>query len=267
MPPTDVRLRAEGRIVELTYDPLPEGDYQLVIAASQVTDRAGNALGTADLVRSFTLAIVSNAWLNASGGAWEVPTNWSRGVVPTDADDVSITLPGTYTITINSSVALRSLTLGAVTGAQTLVSDFNLRLAEDSAVQAHGVLNLSSNANLTLGGQLRVDGKFEKSGGIATGDGELIVAQDGELLLNGSAVVNVAVSNEGMLLVKSFDNVLNGALTTAVGSLLIIDAAPTSASLTIAAGFINRGTIRLTKTGTASNSVSFPLCSSPAAPS
>ena len=112
VPPTDVRLRAEGRIVELTYDPLPEGDYQLVIAASQVTDRAGNALGTADLVRSFTLAIVSNAWVNASGGAWEKPANWSRGVVPTDADDVSITLSGTYTITINSDVALRSLTLG-----------------------------------------------------------------------------------------------------------------------------------------------------------
>ena len=115
--PVDLRLRADGRIVELTYDPLPEGDYQLVITASQVTDRAGNALGAANLVRSFTLAIVSNDWLNASGGAWEEPSNWSRGVVPTDADDVSITLPGTYTITINSDVALQSLALGAVSGA------------------------------------------------------------------------------------------------------------------------------------------------------
>ena len=115
------------------------------------------------------------------------------------------------------------------------------------------MLNLSSNANLTLGEELRVDGKFNKSGGITTGDGELIVAQDGELLLNGTAVVNVAVSNEGVLLVKSTENVLNGALTTAVGSFLIIDAAPNSASVTIAEGFINRGTIRLTKTGAASN--------------
>ena len=252
-PPTNVRLRVEGRVVELTYDPLPEGAYQLVIAASQVTDRAGNALDSADLMRSFTLAMVSNAWVNASGGAWEEPSNWSRGAVPTDADDVSITLPGTYTITLNSAVALHSLTLGAVAGAQTLVSDFNLTLAEDSVVQARGVLNLSSNANLTLGGQLRVDGEFDKSGGITTGDGELIVAQDGELFLNGSAVVNVAVSNEGVLLVRGSDNALNGALTTAVGSVLVVDAAPTSASLTIAAGFINRGTIRLTKTGPASN--------------
>ena len=66
------------------------------------------------------------------------------------------------------------------------------------------------------------------------------------------AVVNVAVSNEGKLLVNGFDNALNGLLsTTAVGSYLVIDAEPSSASLTIAEGFTNRGTIRLTKSGAA----------------
>ncbi len=53
--PIDLQLRNDDQLVQLTFDPLPVGSYQLVISAEKVTDRAGNALGQEDIISSFTL--------------------------------------------------------------------------------------------------------------------------------------------------------------------------------------------------------------------
>ncbi len=62
-------------------------------------------------------------WTNLSGGNWLAATNWTPNQVPANADNVRITSPGTYTITINSGTSVASLMLGAgggVAGVQTL---------------------------------------------------------------------------------------------------------------------------------------------------
>ncbi|NJO63132.1 MAG: hypothetical protein HC836_34420 [Richelia sp. RM2_1_2] len=53
--PIDLQLRNDDQRVQLTFDPLPVGSYQLVISAEEVTDRSGNALGQEDIISSFTL--------------------------------------------------------------------------------------------------------------------------------------------------------------------------------------------------------------------
>src|SRR5579863_5372820 len=44
-------------------------------------------------------------WVNPAGGFWDVPGNWSTGVVPASTDDVSINEPGNVTITFRQGNA------------------------------------------------------------------------------------------------------------------------------------------------------------------
>ncbi len=70
-------------------------------------------------------AAACDSWTNAAGGSWATASNWSTGVVPSTSDDVCITLPGTYTVTLApySSAGgdiVASLTIGGGAGTQTL---------------------------------------------------------------------------------------------------------------------------------------------------
>ena len=60
------------------------------------------------------------AWNAAVSGNWNTPGNWNPAQVPTSADDVSITLAGTYTVTVDVAASANSLTLGGSSGTQTL---------------------------------------------------------------------------------------------------------------------------------------------------
>ncbi len=42
-------------------------------------------------------------WTNPSGGNWSDGANWSTGVAPGASDTASITLDGTYTVTLDES--------------------------------------------------------------------------------------------------------------------------------------------------------------------
>jgi len=55
VPARNIQLRSSDRLVQLTFEPLPQSDYQLVILGSSVTDRVGNALSESDVVSEFTL--------------------------------------------------------------------------------------------------------------------------------------------------------------------------------------------------------------------
>ncbi|MCA9156594.1 MAG: Ig-like domain-containing protein, partial [Planctomycetales bacterium] len=51
--PTDVRIKRDGREVQLTYPPLAQGDYQVTLAANQLRDRVGNTLGAGNVQWQF----------------------------------------------------------------------------------------------------------------------------------------------------------------------------------------------------------------------
>ena len=124
-------------------------------------------------------AIGSDSWKSAVSGVWGLAANWTNGI-PTSTDNVYITVPGTYTVTLapwsigtadpnNSGANVNSLTLGEAsgTGTQTLfiagqgsrsnsneqVNTVSLDVAAASTISAHGNLVLdSTNGGLTLPG-------------------------------------------------------------------------------------------------------------------
>jgi hypothetical protein len=93
-------------------------------------------------------------WNNVSGGSWFTPGNWTPYGVPGTDYDVSITLAGTYTVSIDSGdVRIRRLDLGADSGVQTLqivAPAQQLTLSRPSLIDSNGRLNVGHNT-LTIG--------------------------------------------------------------------------------------------------------------------
>lgn len=79
-------------------------------------------------------------------------TNWSTAHIPTASDDVSITLPGEYFVTLDVNATVASLTLGSTSGEQTLTnSAFALALTGPSTINSGGILGLSGGSLVTAG--------------------------------------------------------------------------------------------------------------------
>ncbi len=162
--PLEVQVRSRDRIVQLTYDPLPPGDYTLTLDATAVTDRAGNPLGAAPVVSSFHLNQVDNFWIATTDGSWHNPANWSTGAVPGPMDDVFIGGEATLTVTLASSVSVRSITLGGEAGRQTLdTSSRQLTLGAGIDVKTNGRLVLR-NFTLPVDAEIRGPGEVVLSG-------------------------------------------------------------------------------------------------------
>jgi hypothetical protein len=100
--PVSVRTHERGAAFDFDY-PALQGDYQFIIHAANVTDRVGNPLGAADIVRLFHVGNIVHMptirWINPAGGFWDDPANWDAGRLPGPSDDVLIDVPGNVTIT------------------------------------------------------------------------------------------------------------------------------------------------------------------------
>jgi hypothetical protein len=117
-------------------------------------------------------------WVNASGGDWDTPGNWSTGALPTPADDVLISLPG-ITVTHNQSNAdsINSLACSDILS----VAAGSLRIAAASSIT--NALNLSG-GTLTGPGGLIVFGLLTWTGGTMSGSGTTLAS--GGLSLSGT---------------------------------------------------------------------------------
>lgn len=65
------------------------------------------------VVTTTTVHGASFSWNNSTGGPWETASNWAAGRAPALGDDVVISGTGSGTITVNSTVAIQSLTMSA----------------------------------------------------------------------------------------------------------------------------------------------------------
>ncbi len=152
-------------------------------------------------------------WTNTAGGDWSVAANWSSAGVPGAADDVAITLPGTYTVTQSGTVTVAGLLLADPSG--TLDTNGNLN-AGTLALDA-GVLDLNGTlANTTVldnGGTAQVVYETELSD--VTWRGPLDLA-----VLPGSYA---AVSIIGGLTVTGTDGVSPGVIDFSSWSFDILD--------------------------------------------
>ena len=129
------------------------------------------------------------SWINAAGGLWSDPANWSTGTVPASGADVYITLDGIYTVTLDVSAMVGNLTLGGANGQQTLqVNSGSLTVDGAGGVGAAGVLSLVG-GTLRGNGDLEVAGLFLWSGGTLTGAGRVLV--HGQMEFAGTSVKTI----------------------------------------------------------------------------
>src|SRR5207248_3334458 len=85
------------------------------------------------------------------------------------------------------------------------------------------------------------------NGATVTGPGTLTNAAAKNLVVT-VGTINAPLDNQGVLTLRGYTNTLNGALTTATGSKLRLEADATSSYysyVTVGSGFTNKGTIEL----------------------
>ena len=199
--PETIQRRSDDKIVQLTYEPLAAGDYTLAIEGTAVTDRAGNALDTGVVTRSFSLLEGTIAWIGGSG-SWHDATNWSTGTLPTADDIVIIDVPGEVTVRFE--------------GGSAVVANL---LSEEHVALAGGELTLTGASELNQGlsfsdGSLKMEadtilaGASRWSGGILDGAGALL--NQGELMVSEGYAKELRseLTNTGILRQSSsfFDN-------------------------------------------------------------
>ena len=146
-------------------------------------------LALGNVARSATIT-----WTNTAGGNWNTANNWNPNQVPGSSDDVLITSNGTYTVTLNISTTIASLTLGGASGKQTLTNDGSaLALINPSVVNTNGILSL--NGNILSG--LTVNGRFNWNGGVLDPGSSLTIATNGVMNILGSVNLYSALTNQG----------------------------------------------------------------------
>ncbi len=176
--PISIDLRQRDTQVEILYPPLAQGAYTFVTHAAAVKDRAGNALGAADISSTFTVAaavfVPTIRWVNDAGGEWSTASNWldiatNLPRIPTATDDVLIDVPtdaqitfSTVETTVNSVVSNERF---QITGGRLNVTDtiqvnntFLLRgpNVNSIATLSGTVLRGADGEGLTIGGQSRL---------------------------------------------------------------------------------------------------------------
>jgi hypothetical protein len=115
-------------------------------------------------------------WVNAAGGDWDTPGNWSTGTVPGPSDDTVINLAG-ITVTHASPVADAVHSLTSQAGLVLTAGSLSLAMASS----LHDSLTLSGNAVLTGAVNVTVGGLFTWTGGTLGGSGSL-TAQGGMMI-------------------------------------------------------------------------------------
>lgn len=79
------------------------------------------------------------SWINPAGGSFNEAANWDTHTVPTGADNVFITLDGTYTVRLDANTEIGGLSLGGAAGRQTLdLNSFTLTVATPYVTNPNG---------------------------------------------------------------------------------------------------------------------------------
>ena len=162
-----VELRNDGKLVQLTYNPLEVGIYRLSIDANDVVDLAGNTLDSQPIASQFSIVEATNFWVGGSG-FWDDPDNWSTGEVPNADDIVLIDTPNEATVTFRSG----DINIGKFT-------------SREKVVITGGTLNFTEDAEFLNG--LAITGRVTLSG-----SGSILVEGDSEWT---SDSLNIAAAN------------------------------------------------------------------------
>jgi hypothetical protein len=164
-------------------------------------------------------------WKAPVSGNWSTPANWSPARVPGPKDTVSITVPGSYIVTLDVNDTVAFLAVGDTISGMALDMSIGHRLFIDSAavIQQGGVVIASSD---TIGGA-----------------GNLTIK--GDLTMDGSAVTTASVSNTGVLQAAGASSITGSFSNSSTAGLIVYSSSTGDATLTISSGFLNAGLIVL----------------------
>lgn len=129
-----------------------------------------------------------NAWVNAAGGNWSTPGNWSLGTVPTAADTVWIRQSGTYSVNVDVAATVGRMLVGGTSGTQTLnVNTGTLTMNDSVLVNANGAVVVAG-GGIAGTGAMAVASAFTWNGGDLSGTGARVrVLAGGSLTIGGTA--------------------------------------------------------------------------------
>jgi hypothetical protein len=221
------------------------------------------------LISSRTSHATAITWTNVSGGNWSTATNWSPNQVPISTDDAFITNVGTYTVTLDASPTVNSLTLGGDGGQKTLsTAGYILTLNHASVVTNNGIMALNGGA-LGGGGVLTVAGQLAWSGGQINVGPTITVATNGIFTLAGvngnSYYLGCPLNNAGTVQLVSgnltLNGIANGVLVNLPGGFVELTADLSIAPFGGGPGFSNQGTL-VKSGGTGVSTISVPFSNS-----
>ena len=166
--------------------PLPPGNYRVVIPAEAVRDASGNPLGSGVDV-AFALLDApadANLWLGTAGGNFNDPTRWSRGRVPNLEEAFIGELEADAVVTVDSRIDVTSLTTHA-----PIVLAAGAGLSLKGPWEATGPLTFESgrawlDQGGTLSGPVVVRSGLLETYGPLTIAGDLTVTAGGSLTLS-----------------------------------------------------------------------------------
>jgi len=193
-------------------------------------------------------------WANPAGGNWSNPANWSGGVVPSSIETAAITIPGTYTVTLDVSDTVGGLQLGGSSGTQTLMAaSKTLHVSGTAQINANGVLDWR--ASLLEGGTVSNAGILHSTGS-STVNTALVTAPSSLIRVQGNGVygasfltVTSGFTNTGTILLTDSTSSYGATLNVTAGTLTngpsgTIDAAVGTAGLrTLGVQLDNQGTM------------------------
>src|SRR5208283_258123 len=183
----------------------------LFISATATDPNGNTSEFSADIVNS-PGASTSVTWTGGGGdNEWSDPANWSDDQVPGAGEDVSINLPGSFTIVYSSGAG--DTTIHSLTG------------SDDLSI-AGGSLVVSTSSSLS--GQLSIAGGSLTLGSNSAISGDVSVTQDGKLNISGSdntisgnVGLGTSGSGSGAISVSGSSNTITGNLLVQVGALTI----------------------------------------------
>lgn len=199
VPGLTVERSGGSRLVIVRFDALPVGSYKLVINAANVTDRAGNPVGSDPIVTNFqTVNATTNFWIgtrpNETQGNWHEARNWSRGV-PGPSDDVQIDLPPDYVLRVSTNVTIRSLHMRSGILSQSGGTTFTYSEASE-------VSDLFIGGQFIAAGDLTVTNHLSAGGTLAS-SGEIYIAPSATMELPGGLLDGGTISVAGRLIGKA----------------------------------------------------------------
>lgn len=112
---------------------------------------------------------VDVTWVGGVGGDWCTDANWSNGVEPTSADNVTVSSGGLLDVTTSGcvteghSINFNILTIGDGFNANTLTLSANIGTGTDIIIKGFAILTQDNTATQTISGTLNVE-----SGGLLT---------------------------------------------------------------------------------------------------